>query len=229
MHIVRCWCRRSDMHVPVVAMGTGTIGSCALEYRASGRKGGGGKLDERALVERTRAGDLDAYETLVRQYQTLAFRTAWLITGSAPDAEEVAQDAFVKAFYALERFRLADPFRPWFLRIVANEARNRRKALGRRVALGLRAGALAPVDVPLLPDAASLAAEERDALLHALHTLRDDDRAVIACRFFLDLSEAETATVLRCPRGTVKSRLSRAIGRLRTALAADNGKGATDG
>jgi len=80
-----------------------------------------------------------------------------------------------------------------------------------------------------LPDAASLAAEERDALLHALHTLRDDDRAVIACRFFLDLSEAEIAAVLHCPRGTVKSRLSRALGRLRTALAADNGKGATDG
>jgi len=180
-------------------------------------------------VERTRAGDLDAYETLVRQYQTLAFRTAWLITGSAADAEEVAQDAFVKAFYALERFRLADPFRPWFLRIVANEARNRRKALGRRAALGLRAGALAPVDAPLSPEAASLAAAERDALLRALNTLRDDDRAVIACRFFLDLSEAETATVLHCPRGTVKSRLSRALGRLRTALAADNGKGATDG
>lgn len=189
----------------------------------------GRRLDEHALVEHSRTGDEDAYAQLVRQYQTLAFHTAWLITGSAPDAEEAVQDAFVKAYTALNRFHSGAPFRPWFLRIVANEARNRRVSAGRRVALTLRAEALAPVDAPLSPEAVALAGEERTTLLYALNTLRDDDRQVIACRYFLDLSEAETAAVLDCPRGTVKSRLSRAIARLRVALDATDRKGVTDG
>lgn len=181
------------------------------------------------LVERSRSGDTDAYAQLVRHYQTLAFRTAWLITGSAPDAEEAVQDAFVKAYAALARFRHDAPFRPWLLRIVANEARNRRVAAGRRVALTLRAGAFAPTDAGLSPEAFALAAEERATLLAALALLRDDDQQVISCRYFLDLSEAETAAVLGCPRGTVKSRLSRALGRLRTALAVRDAREATDG
>lgn len=180
-------------------------------------------------MERSRDGDADAYEHLVRQYQTLAFRTAWLITGSAPDAEEAAQDAFVKAYAALNRFHPGAPLRPWLLRIVANEARNRRVAAGRRAALTRRAGAYAPVDMTLSPEAAMLAGEERAALRDALMILRDEDRQVIAYRYFLDLSEAEIADVLHCPRGTVKSRLSRALARLRLALAARDIREGTDG
>jgi RNA polymerase sigma-70 factor (ECF subfamily) len=66
----------------------------------------------------------------------------------------------------------------------------------------------------------ALSEEQRRELLAAVNTLRDDDRQVIACRYFLDLSEAETADALGCARGTVKSRLSRALGRLRVQLAA---------
>ena len=81
-----------------------------------------------ALIERACHGDIGAYEELVRQHQDLAYRTAYLITGGAAEAEDAAQEAFVKAYYALGRFRAGAPFRPWLLRIVVNEARNRRKA-----------------------------------------------------------------------------------------------------
>lgn len=179
-----------------------------------------------ALVEAARAGAIDAYELLVRRYQELAFRTAYLITGDAADAEEAAQDGLTKAFYALDRFRPDAPFRPWLLQIVANEARNRRKAAGRRAGLALRAAAEAgPGRAEPSPEGAAVAAEERAALLAALDALRDDDRRVIACRYFLDLSEAEMASVLNCARGTIKSRLSRALGRLRAQLGGARGQG----
>ena len=175
--------------------------------------------EETALVERARAGDTIAYEDLVRRYQDLAVRTAYLITGGADAAEDAAQDAFVKAYYALARFHSGAAFRPWLLRIVANEARNRHKADGRRAALALRAtqDQGGPQPAPS-PEAAALDAERRDALLRALDGLREEDRLVIAYRYFFALSEAETADALDCPRGTVKSRLSRALARLRERL-----------
>ena len=87
---------------------------------------------EEELVERAKRGDDDAYEELVRAYQGIAFRTAYLVAGNAADAEDAAQEGFVKAHRALGRFRRGAPFRPWLLQIVANEARNRRRSAGRR-------------------------------------------------------------------------------------------------
>lgn len=188
-------------------------------------------LADAELVARARRGEVAAYEELVRRYQELAFRAAYLITGAAADAEDAAQEAFVKAYYALGRFREGAPFRPWLLGIVANEARNRRRAAGRRATLTLRAGAAegeTPVAEPS-PEAATLATEQRETLLRALNGLRDEDRQVIVQRFFLDLSESEMAAALGCARGTVKSRLSRALGRLRRALGGEEaGASATD-
>ena len=80
---------------------------------------------------KARGGDARAYEALVRRYQDLAFRTAFVIAGGSADAEDAAQEGFVKAWYALPRFRAGSPLRPWLLAIVANEARNRRRS-GRR-------------------------------------------------------------------------------------------------
>jgi RNA polymerase sigma factor (sigma-70 family) len=160
-----------------------------------------------------------AYEELVRRYQDVAVRTAYVVAGSADDAEDAAQDGFVKAYNALGRFRSGAPFRPWLLRIVANEARNRRRSAGRRATLAVRAAEDRPsIDAAPSPEVAVLAQEMRDALLSALNGLRDEDREVIGARYFLDLSEAETADTLGIPRGTVKSRLSRALGRLRERL-----------
>jgi RNA polymerase sigma-70 factor (ECF subfamily) len=172
---------------------------------------------EEALVEQARRGSPVAFETLVLAYQSLAFRTAFVIAGDTADAEEAAQDAFVKAHRALGRFQSGEPFRPWLLTIVANEARNRRRTRGRRAALALRAAA-EPGAPGEDPEEAVLATERRQRLLAAVERLRDGDRDVLACRFFLELSEEETATVLGIARGTVKSRTHRALGRLEEEL-----------
>jgi RNA polymerase sigma factor (sigma-70 family) len=178
----------------------------------------GRPLAEEALVERARAGDQRAYEQIVEAYQGLAFRVAYLVTGNAADAEEAAQDAFVKAWRALGRFRRGEPLRPWLLRIVANEARNRRRSAGRRAALAVRAAEEPSGDAAPSPEAAVLGTEQRAALLAAVNGLPEEGRLVIACRYFLGLSEEETAASLGVRRGTVKSRTARALERLREAL-----------
>ena len=170
-------------------------------------------------MERARRGDEDAYEELVRAHQGIAFRTAYLLAGNAADAEEAAQDGFVKAYRALGRFRAGSPFRPWLLQIVANEARNRRRSSGRRTALALRAAAEdSSGDAAPSPEAAAVAAERRDELLEALGRLDERDREVLVHRFLLELGEEETATALGIRRGTVKSRTSRALERLRAMV-----------
>ena len=179
----------------------------------------GRPTEDAVLVERSRNGDQDAYAELVTRYQAIAARTAYVITGTAADAEDVAQDAFVKAYYALDRFRAGAPFRPWLLRIVANEAINRRKAAGRRPTVGLSVVEdRASGDTALSPEASALARERREIVLDALRQMREEDRLVIAYRYFFDLSEVEMAEALGVARGTVKSRLSRAIARLRAVM-----------
>jgi len=173
------------------------------------------------LAERARRGDEGAYGDLVRTYQGVAFRTAYLLTGSAADAEEATQTAFVKAWTALPRFRPGAEFRPWLLRIVANEAHNRRRASKRREALGLRAAAeVASGDAVPSPEALALGDEQRRELLEAVNRLDERDRDVLACRYFLELGEEETAEVLGVRRGTVKSRTARALERLRREVTA---------
>ena len=179
-------------------------------------------IEDAELIARARAGDVAAYEAIVRRYQDVAVRTAHLICPET-DADDAVQEAFIKAFDALPRFREGSPIRPWLLRIVANEARNRRRSAGRRQGLALRAADAPPQRTAPGPEAIVMAAEERSELLAALATLRDDDREVLGARFLLDLSEAETAETLGLPRGTVKSRTSRALGRLREVLGADRG------
>ena len=181
----------------------------------------GRPLDDRELVRRARGGDVVAYEELVQRHQDIAQRVAYVMCGPS-DASDVAQEAFVKAWRALDRFREDAPFRPWLLRIVANEARNARRAAGRRGRLALRASddRLSVGAAPSVEEAV-LGAERKRRLLEALESLSDKDRDVISCRFLSGLSEAETATALGCRPGTVKSRLSRALARLRTTLTSE--------
>ena len=169
--------------------------------------------EEAALVERAKGGDVGAYETLVRGHQAVAFRAAFTITGDPAEAEDAAQEAFVKVYRSLGRFRSGAPFRPWLLTVVANEARNRRRA-----GLTLRAAEHGPQAAPPSPETAVVAEERRTELLGAIEGLREEDREVISLRYFLELSEAEAASVMGCARGTVKSRLSRALGRLREKM-----------
>jgi RNA polymerase sigma factor (sigma-70 family) len=178
------------------------------------------RIAEASLLARAREGDVRAYEELVERHQAVAFRVAWLVTRSTPDAEEAAQDGFVKAYRALGRFREGEPFRPWLLAIVGNEARNRRVAAGRRERLALRAGEERPT-VAAAAEAEALAAGEREELLAVVGRLPERDRLVIGARFFLELNEAETAAALGIRKGTVKSRLSRALERLRKEVEGD--------
>ncbi len=156
--------------------------------------------DDAELFTRAQRGSLDAYEEIVHRYQQVAFRIAYVITGSAADAEEAAQDAFVKAYRALDTFRTGAEPRPWLLRIVANEARNRVRSAGRRH---------------------HLEADEHRRLLALVNSLDESDRLVIASRYLLELSSEETAATLGIPEGTVKSRLSRALARLRERVEAE--------
>jgi RNA polymerase sigma-70 factor (ECF subfamily) len=179
----------------------------------------GRPLEEAELVHRAKGGDVGAYEELVRMHQDLATRTAYVITGQAADAQDAVQEALVKAYRALGRFREDAPFRPWLLRIVANEAISRRRSNRRQAGLAVRAAEGRPLDdaVPS-PEGAALAQERRRQVVAAVSRLRPEERLVIAYRYWFDLSEAEMADALGCPRGTVKSRLSRAMGRLREAM-----------
>jgi RNA polymerase sigma-70 factor (ECF subfamily) len=189
----------------------------------------GRPTEDTDLIVRARGGDVTAYEELVRRYQDVALRTAYLVCPET-DADDAVQEAFLKAYAALPRFRDGAPLRPWLLRIVANEARNRRRSAGRRAGLAQRAGEAAGTAgaVAPSPESSVLADETRATLVAAINGLRDEDREVIGARFLLELSEAETAETLGIPRGTVKSRTSRALGRLREALTALDG-GRVDG
>ena len=177
---------------------------------------------ETALVRRAQAGDAAAYGDLVTMYEGAAFRVAYLLLGSASDAEDAAQEGFVRAYLALARFRAGEPFRPWLLQVVGNEARNRRRALGRRAGMFDRAVRAFRGDVVTgaapSPERVLLAGEAHAEVREALTRLRDEERLVVACRYLMELSEAETAAALGIPPGTVKSRLHRALARLREDL-----------
>jgi RNA polymerase sigma-70 factor (ECF subfamily) len=206
-------------------MGTG----CRRSVYEGHVAGTGPSVEGGALIERARHGDHRAYAQVVRDHQEVAFRTAYFITRSATDAEDVTQEAFLKAWRGLGRFRPDAPFRPWLLRIVANEARNRMRSNRRRHEVpeppardarpaSLGGSPLEPADPAASPEELALAADQRRMLLDALERLREEDRLVIGSRYFLELSEAEMADALGVARGTIKSRLSRAMARLRAEL-----------
>lgn len=180
--------------------------------------------DDIQLINRASSGDHLAYGELVRRYTLIAHRTATLVVGSA-DAEDVVQEAFVRAFYALDRFRQGSQFKPWLLAIVTNCARNKRRAYGQQSRLRERltgasnGSSVAAAHVVASAESAVLDAQDRHDLAHAIDELPENARLVVTCRYLLELSEAETAQVLGWPVGTVKSRLSRALDRLRIALA----------
>ena len=167
------------------------------------------------LVIAARKGDLDAFSALVERYRTPALRVAYGIAGN--EAEDAVQDAFVKAFRKLDGFRTDAAFRPWLFTIVANESRNRRRSWSRRNKLDLQVRDQ-PQPPGIATDDAVAQHEQRQRILDEVARLPDRYREVVALRFFAGLSENETAEALSCPRGTAKSRLSRALDMLRAAL-----------
>jgi RNA polymerase sigma-70 factor (ECF subfamily) len=179
--------------------------------------------EDDTAVRRARDGDLEAYELLVARYSPVGHRLA-VFLGAGDEVEDVLQVAFVKAYRALGGFREGAAFRPWFLRIVANEAHNATRGRARRAGVAARLAGLALPDGPREPAEQLLARERRDALLAAVGALPEKERLAVTYRYLLDLSEAETAAALGWPKGSVKSRLSRALARLQDQL----GAGLTD-
>jgi len=178
-------------------------------------------VHEREWIDRARRGDETAWEGLLAENQAPAFRLAYLLLGNADDAEDVTQEAFVRAFRALHRFEAGRPFRPWLLRITANLARNRRRSAGRYLAALERLFRAEPDGRPTSGGLDLEQKEEARALWQAVERLKAADREVIYLRYFLDLPVDETAAVLQVAPGTVKSRLHRAMGRLRDVVERD--------
>jgi len=162
----------------------------------------------------------------MREHQQAVFRLAYLLLGDADEAEDVAQETFIRAYRALERFDASRPLRPWLLRIASNLASNQRRSIGRyfgalqRLVLydpeaRARARGEPPADALGAPGPTP---EDAHSLWQAVRRLNPTDQEIIYLRYFLDLSEAEAATALEVAKGTVKSRTHRALSRLRAVV-----------
>ena len=158
-------------------------------------------------------GSAEAFEVLFRRHWSGAYRAAWVVVRDAAAAEDIAQEAFIAAVRALDRFDRRRPFGPWLHRIVVNRAIDvsRSRALRREVdASAAEDSAADPLPEPL-----------SDELTAALAELGPEHRAVIALRYLLDYTPGEIAAMLDLPRGTVNSRLRRALDRLAALLGED--------
>jgi len=176
-------------------------------------------LDESTLIRRSANGDAAAWEPLVCAHQEAVFRFAYLLLGDSDDAEDIAQEAFLRAWNHLSRFDTTRPIRPWLLSITSNLASNWRRSAGRYISALKRAIHNEPV-----PESIEEKSTQRMQATHlheAIQTLNIADQQIIYLRYFLDLSVTETADALGIAQGTVKSRLSRALEKLQTIIQQD--------
>lgn len=154
----------------------------------------------------------------MRRHEDAAFRAAYLVLRDADDAADAAQEALVRAHRGIRSFKPGRQFRPWLLRIAVNQALNMRKSRQRRTAAAERLAAAAPPREISIEESV-MDRERARALWSALESLREDERMVLYLRYFLEMPERELAEYLGCAPGTVKSRLHRALRRLRDVIA----------
>jgi RNA polymerase sigma-70 factor (ECF subfamily) len=176
-------------------------------------------LDEATLVRHAANGDAAAWEPVVLAHQEAVFRLSYLLLGDADDADDVAQETFLRAWKYLKRFDAARPLRPWLLSIASNLASNRRRSAGRYLAALTRAFREEPA--PVHVEEKSLQDLEANELWRAVQHLSAADQQIVYLRYFLNLSVTETSQALQVPEGTVKSRLSRALEKLRDIIQQD--------
>lgn len=174
-------------------------------------------MEQRELVERARRGDGNSFAALVEPHLGDMLRLARVIGGSANDAEDIVQESLTRVLRSLRRFDPDRPFRPWLATVVANQARNWQRSGMRRQRLTARIAGLAELG-PRSTEDEAIANEDRASMLRLVSQLDAVDREVLGLRFLLGLSERETADAMRCSLGTVKSRTSRALARLRANL-----------
>ncbi|MDA8217842.1 MAG: sigma-70 family RNA polymerase sigma factor [Dehalococcoidales bacterium] len=177
-------------------------------------------MDEAQAIGRLKRGDIHGLEALVRIHQLRAVQAAFLVTRDRPLAEDIVQAAFLRAYERIHQFDADRPFGPWFLRSVVNDAlkavTRRKRQVSLEAELG-EGGDLLPGAVQAAepsPEAQVELAETRREVWDAMARLAPSQRAAVVLRYFLDLSEAEVASQLGCPRGTVKRRLHTARKRL---------------
>lgn len=181
--------------------------------------GGGWPIDETDLIAQARQGQEAAWGDLMVRHQEPAFRLAYLMLGDAAEAEDVAQEAFIKAYLKLGTFDSQRPFRPWILSITANLARNRKRGIGRYWHALRRWQNEKERQNPARGQGAQRV--DAELLRQAVARLKPKWQEVVYLRYFLELSEAETAETLAIPQGTVKSRLHRALKQLRRIIQRD--------
>ena len=177
-------------------------------------------MNEAIWIEQARQGDDTAWEALIRTHQEPVFRLAYLFLGDPDDAEDIAQETFIRAYRAFARFDSSRPLRPWLLQITANLARNRRRSIGRYwAALQRKLQKNPTADLDLESHVGNRLQAER--LWQAVRHLRAEDQEIIYLRYFLDLPVSDTAEAAGIATGTVKSRTSRALKRLREVFEKD--------
>lgn len=188
-----------------------------------------GELDESVLITRCQGGEFTAFDTLVLRHQQEVFAVALRMLGDRDEAQDVAQDVFVRAYQGLPTFRREAKLSTWLVSITMNLCRNRRRWWARRKRL-----IVASLDDPVeteegsighdvadpapAPDAAVEQREQGAQLLASLQLLNESERTVIVLRDIQDYSYEEIAAALRCRVGTVKSRLNRARLHLRAIV-----------
>lgn len=172
--------------------------------------------EEQGWIEAARWGDAAAWEQLVRAHQQPIFRLAYLLLGDSDDAEDVAQETFLRAYHALARFDSTRPLRPWLMRITTNLCHNWRRSVGRYLNVLQNVFNSEPREASAIQQAEQNL--EAEALWKAVRRLRTEDQQIIYLRYFLECTEAEAAEVLGVAQGTVKSRSHRALERLRVVM-----------
>ena len=177
-------------------------------------------MDESTLIRHAANGDAAAWEPLVLAHQEAVFRLSYLLLGDPDDAEDIAQETFLRAWNHLRRFDSTRPLRPWLLSIASNLASNRRRSAGRYLSVLTRAFRNEPASSASIEEKSTQHIEASN-LWKAVQTLSVPDQQIVYLRYFLELSVAETAQVLNIADGTVKSRLSRALERLRGIIQHD--------
>lgn len=175
---------------------------------------------ERELIRKCRAGDSGFYEPLVRAYEEPGLRLALGMMGNADDARDALQEAFVKAYHALDRFELGKPFGPWFFQILRNHCRDMlrsRKARFRKEVLDERLDER-PGDPARSPHRRAERAAAKKLLWDGLARISDEHREILVLKELQDLRYGEIAAILEIPEGTVASRLYHARRALKEAL-----------
>jgi RNA polymerase sigma-70 factor (ECF subfamily) len=187
-------------------------------------------MEEQLAIARLKQGDLAGLEALVKQYQTLAVHTAYLVVADRPLAEDIVQTAFLKAADRIHQFDDRRPFRPWFLRMVVNDCLKAARRQKRSLPLETPPSAILAwlTDPAPGPEEAVEANELRQSVWEALRQLSPEQRAVIVLRHFLDMDEAEMVRELQRPPSTVKWWLHKGRERLKALLSPHHDPGAHD-